>query len=468
MADKKFDKQKLLTVVVVAVLIFFFVGGFTIGLDRVRSMEGTFPPNDIKEGISPAPESPAEAADYLEAVLDKAVKSNPAMSYDAYFSIDSDSLTTDGSDEFNATLLFALDNFEDHLSVVEEQDDIAASVNFGDNITSLLKVFDKEVRKPEEFKCSYIYYSCPSCGETSDEQLSSCDLCGSQRAYFKKYRNEYEIELILNKDAAPGAEFDDNAENFIPRTAAEIDALTDSVLKDCLNLNNREIVYNRFKVYFTVNRLTDEITSLRYIKEMTVNADVTFTGEYEMLGKKTVSFNISETDRYDFTWPSISLNEEKLVIEPKNSDNLLATLTCDNPLEMSVSWSSSDNTVATVDNEGYIYATDNTGETVITATFEYLGNTYSDSCVVYVRVPVESMKMNIKSADLSIGEAVQLEAKVSPSDATVKSVTWYSENENVANVDENGRVTAIGKGTVIVYAISDDGYYRSTCEVTVE
>ena len=90
-----------------------------------------------------------------------------------------------------------------------------------------------------------------------------------------------------------------------------------------------------------------------------------------------------------------------------------------------------------------------------------------DSCTVFVRVPVESMKMNIKKLNLDIGEKAQLEATVSPKKATVKSVKWYSENEEVATVDENGYVTANKKGTVIVYALSDDGYYRSTCEVTV-
>ena len=57
MAERKFDKQKLFSAAVIVILLIFFVGGFWIGLDRVRSMEGTFPPNDIKEGLSAAPET---------------------------------------------------------------------------------------------------------------------------------------------------------------------------------------------------------------------------------------------------------------------------------------------------------------------------------------------------------------------------------------------------------------------------
>ena len=156
------------------------------------------------------------------------------------------------------------------------------------------------------------------------------------------------------------------------------------------------------------------------------------------------------------------------MIEPGNTDNLLATLTCEDPLSMTVEWSSSDEEIASVDAEGYISTTKKTGEAEITATFTYLGKTYADSCTVFVRVPVESMKMSDKKISLAVGENETLSTKISPSDATVKTVTWYSEDENIAVVDESGVVTAKNTGIVVIYALSDDGYYRSTCEVTVE
>ena len=51
---------------------------------------------------------------------------------------------------------------------------------------------------------------------------------------------------------------------------------------------------------------------------------------------------------------------------------------------------------------------------------------------------------------------------------TVRTVSWFTTDENVATVDENGTVTAVGPGKATVYALSDDMYYRSSCEVTVE
>ena len=140
MSEKKFEnnKQKLLTVLVTVILVVFFIGGFWIGLDRVRSMEGTFPPNDIKEGISAAPETPADAALYLEKVIEKALAEKPKLSSDDNFSIDSDSVNTDGSETFKATLLFAKDNFKNYISSVEDTEDEITEVNFGEDISSLL------------------------------------------------------------------------------------------------------------------------------------------------------------------------------------------------------------------------------------------------------------------------------------------------------------------------------------------
>lgn len=467
MSEKKFDKQKLLTTVVVVILVFFFIGGFWLGLSRVRAMEGTFLPNVLKEGISKAPENVGEAVEYLDKVLEKAVKSNPSLSFDAYFSIDSDSVETDGSETFKSSLLFALDSFEKHISSAEESDDIVSKVNFGEDISSLLRRPDYANVAISDFNCSYIYYSCPSCGKTSDEPLSECEPCGSTREYFKKYRDEYVIEFILVDDPAPGSTRQGMNTTFDIRTDEELSLLTANVFDGALSIDKTDVKHNVFKIVFNVNRLTDEISSLRYIKEMSVSSDVTFLGEYEPIGKKQISFDVTETHSFGFSWPSLSLNAEELVIEPKNSDNLLATLTCENPLDMTVTWTSSNEDVATVDSEGYIHTTKNTGETTITASFEYLGKTYSDTCVVYNRVPVESMRMNKKTVKLSVGESASLEAKVSPSDATVKTVKWYSEDEKIAVVDENGVVTAKSSGEVIIYALSDDGYYRSTCEVTV-
>ena len=466
MKEKKFDKSKLLTAAVVCILIFFFVGGFLLGLDRVRAMEGTFPPNELEESLTPAPKTSAEAVDYLSAVLDKALNGVPRIEYEAYFSTDSDSLITDGSEYLKKTLLFAMDNFISYISSVEEDESALTSVGFGEDVRALLVLPDITADDVVSFTCNYIYYSCPSCGETSEEPLAFCEECGSPRAYFMKYRDEYDIQLVLKNDGQAANSVLER--NFKPRTQAQIAALTERAVDGAATVSVTDVTYDTLAIHAKVHRLTDEITSLRYIKDMTVESVVTFENEYSELGQKNIGLSLRETKAYHFTWPGISLSESKLVIEPGGTDNLLATLVCADPLVESVNWSSSDENIATVDADGYIDVFKTTGEAVITATFDYLGKTYSDSCTVYVRVPVESMKMKTKKVNLSVGETTMLQTKVSPSDATVQTVTWYTEDEKIATVDADGTVHAIGQGTVTVYALSADGYYRSTCEVNVE
>ena len=466
MNEKKFDKQKLLTVSVTVLLVFFFIGGFLLGLDRVQSMEGTFPPNITVEGLTPAPENEAEAADYFLYVLNKTNENTSAVTKDVYFEIDKSTIVTDGSDTLNATINFAAASFIKHISTVEENEDVAESVNFGGKVSTVLEVCNVTDYIVTDFKCSYIYYSCPSCGEQSDILLPSCEKCGSSREYFKKYRDEYDVEFMI-RNASPAALYPVDCEGFTIRNNDEISALTDGVFDGAININSTDITYNGFRVNYKVNRLTDEITYLCYTKLMSVSADVSFIGKYEALGSKNISFDIAEKHAFTFTWPGISLDNDTLVIEPESSDNLLATLTCENPSETEIIWTSSDESVAVVDDEGYIDAK-NEGEAVITASFSYLGNVYSDTCSVFVRVPVEAMKMSDKKITLTMGESFTLSAKVSPSSATVRTVKWYSENEKIAKVDNDGTVTAVSAGKVIIYALSDDGYYRSTCEVTVE
>lgn len=80
---------------------------------------------------------------------------------------------------------------------------------------------------------------------------------------------------------------------------------------------------------------------------------------------------------------------------------------------------------------------------------------------------VTGVTLNKTTLDLKIGETGQLAATVAPSDATSKDVTWTTSNANVATVDQNGKVTAIGQGTATITATTVDGGKTATCTVTV-
>lgn len=81
-------------------------------------------------------------------------------------------------------------------------------------------------------------------------------------------------------------------------------------------------------------------------------------------------------------------------------------------------------------------------------------------------VPVSSVTLNRTTAELLIGEAVQLSASVSPADATQKTISWTSSNSSVATVSGTGMVSAIAEGQSTITASA--GGKTAICSITVK
>ena len=117
-------------------------------------------------------------------------------------------------------------------------------------------------------------------------------------------------------------------------------------------------------------------------------------------------------------------------------------------------WTSNNTAVATVDANGNVNAV-GSGRATITCTANG-GNSFSS--VVYVSTQAtQQVKLNTNNMDLSVGNTTQLTATVSPSNTTNKAVKWLSSNENIAQVDDEGNVTAVGTGYCSIYVKADDG-----------
>ena len=127
------------------------------------------------------------------------------------------------------------------------------------------------------------------------------------------------------------------------------------------------------------------------------------------------------------------------------------------PTNIDFVWSSSDETVATVDELGCVSAISQ-GNATITVSTEN-GKVY-DTYDVNVKkyIPVTNITVDTSDIPLYIGESKALMAVVEPSNATNCYVNWYSTNESVATVDTNGKITAVGEGSaqIIVYSIDLD------------
>jgi RNA polymerase sigma factor (sigma-70 family) len=81
-------------------------------------------------------------------------------------------------------------------------------------------------------------------------------------------------------------------------------------------------------------------------------------------------------------------------------------------------------------------------------------------------VAVTSVDFSSRSQTLKVGSYVQLDAAITPSNASNKTLTWTSTNSSVASVNSNGVVRANGTGTAYIRATNPNGQ-RDTCTVTV-
>lgn len=133
-----------------------------------------------------------------------------------------------------------------------------------------------------------------------------------------------------------------------------------------------------------------------------------------------------------------------------------------------VTWKSSDESVVTVDEKGKVTAVGN-GTATITVT-SVSGN-YTATVAVTVKIPVEIEKISIeaeKETLTKIGESTELKVKIEPENADAQKLIWKSDNETVAAVDENGKVTAVGNGTVAITVTTEDGKIMASIMITVD
>ncbi len=130
-----------------------------------------------------------------------------------------------------------------------------------------------------------------------------------------------------------------------------------------------------------------------------------------------------------------------------------------------ISWSSNNTSVATVDDNGLVTALKEGEATISVSIAEYDGTV--TPCVIKVENPVTGAALNKTELSLEIDGTEQLSCTITPSDANA-DITWKSSDESVATVDQTGLVTAIDEGTATISA-AIDGYSGTIdpCTVTV-
>ncbi|URZ14617.1 Ig-like domain-containing protein [Clostridium felsineum] len=203
----------------------------------------------------------------------------------------------------------------------------------------------------------------------------------------------------------------------------------------------------------------DDCGHIRGLKEGT--ATITATSK---INHKTASCTVTVGPAIHVN--SVTLDKTNITLGINNYDLLNATLNPDNANNKGVSWTSSDESIADVSQNGYVTG-NKAGTATITAT-SLDDNTKKASCTVTVldKTIVNSISLDASDISLDIGNMHSLNDKVTP---LVHSTTsWKSSDDSIASVDKYGAVTGKKEGTAIITATCGDKTASCTVHVTNE
>ncbi len=161
---------------------------------------------------------------------------------------------------------------------------------------------------------------------------------------------------------------------------------------------------------------------------------------------------------------SVSLNKTSLTLKEGGSATVTPTIKPSGATYKTVTWTSSNYDVATVDKNGKITAK-GVGYAVITATTTQ--GSKKATCNVSVVKPVTGVSISESSLRIEVGDKVKLKATVKPSDASNQTVSWKSSASSIAKVSSSGTVTANKLGTATITVTTADGSFKKTCKVEV-
>ena len=150
---------------------------------------------------------------------------------------------------------------------------------------------------------------------------------------------------------------------------------------------------------------------------------------------------------------NVQLDKQAIGLVEGDSYTLKALVNPSEAANKELTWSSSADAVATVDQTGKVVAVGE-GTATITATCK-AATSVKATCEVTVTkkaIPVTAVDLSEESLSMKPEETQKVEAIITPKDATDHDVTWTSDNPEVASVDANGVITAIKGGVANITA----------------
>lgn len=218
---------------------------------------------------------------------------------------------------------------------------------------------------------------------------------------------------------------------------------------EMIQVNSKETLNVLFNPDHTSNNKTITWTSSNPTIASVTNGVVTALNKGTTMITATSENGITDQVLITVKIPatSIKINESNLKLIKGNSKALTATINPSNTSDNTITWTSSNPSVASIASDGTLIAK-NAGKTTITAK----AGDKTDSIEVEVVIPITSFSLKTPNKiEILKGSSETIETIINPTDTTEdKTITWTSKNEKVAKVDEQGKITGIQNGTTII------------------
>lgn len=160
----------------------------------------------------------------------------------------------------------------------------------------------------------------------------------------------------------------------------------------------------------------------------------------------------------------INVSIDDPIIKKGETKKITVEILPEEAKEQEIEYISSNKNVATVDSLGNILGI-KSGNAVITVKAKE--NNVSANLSIQVYTPVTDMQLNVENLNLQIGDAFIIKPTILPTDASNQNIKYQSENSNIAQVDNAGKITAIEEGTTKIIVQTEDGNITKEIQTTV-
>lgn len=251
--------------------------------------------------------------------------------------------------------------------------------------------------------------------------------------------------------------------NYIPITSIKMDSYKETILLNetkRLQINiSPSNASNQNLIYYTSNPSIVSITPKGEITGKKVGISyITITAPGTTLN---IIMSVSVSDKIPLT--SISL-PQNIAINELSTYTLTPTYTPSNATDKKITWKSSDETIATISNNGLITAKKPGTVTIKAISIE--GSKEAICKLTVISPPIESIKFENETKTIYVGDKITLKTISTPENTTINNPIWNSSDETVATISD-GIITAVSPGTTIITISNEDATITATATITV-